>query len=60
MTNPKKIYCYLCGTYCGEIRQATLRKDLLYICGNCHTKQDNDKKLYDMPDFFKDLFNGKG
>ena len=30
-----KIYCQDCHAYCGEIRDATLRKGLAYLCVTC-------------------------
>ncbi len=32
-----KIYCKKCGKYLGEIRDATLRKHIVYFCSHCYT-----------------------
>jgi len=48
------IQCYKCGKNLGEIRDATLRKNIYHICYECAAK--NNKPDYDVPDFFKGLF----
>lgn len=49
-----KIYCCECGTYCGEIRDAKLRKNLKFICNGCHSNGETN----DVPDFLKGIFRG--
>jgi len=49
------IHCVKCGTYCGEIRDASLKKGLKYICGSCYANGKTDA----IPDFFKEIFRGK-
>lgn len=48
----RKIYCYKCGKYLGEIRDATLLKGIRFDCGAC------GKPKYDMPPGFEKLFGG--
>lgn len=38
MPEGRKIYC-VCGKYMGEIRDATLRKGLMYLCPTCDKKR---------------------
>ncbi len=64
MTDPRKIYCK-CGTYLGVIRDATLRKGIVYLCESCNIKRvasDLSKtgKKYDLPEGFEDLFGAFG
>lgn len=47
------IRCYKCGLYLGEIRDATLRKNIWHICEGCARP-----KKVDLPQEFKDLFGG--
>ena len=49
------IYCSECGTYCGEIRDAKLRKNLKFVCNGCHTAREKT----DIPDFLHGLFRNK-
>ena len=35
----KRIFCKGCGKYLGEIRDAKLRKGMVYLCQNCETKR---------------------
>ena len=37
----RKLYCADkdCGLYLGEIRDATLRKNIHFLCDNCETKR---------------------
>jgi len=32
---PREINCYKCQAYLGEIKDAKLRKDILFICRKC-------------------------
>lgn len=32
----KKLYCKDCNKYLGEIREATLMKDIAFICPDCN------------------------
>jgi len=34
----KEIKCSICKAYLGEIREARLRKDTMYICKKCYNK----------------------
>jgi len=52
----RKIYCYKCQSYLGEIRDATLKKDVLFLCSICFNKDRT--KDYDLPKGFEDLFGG--
>jgi RNase P subunit RPR2 len=35
----QKIYCSGCSTYLGIIRDAKLRKGIVFLCKNCGTKR---------------------
>ena len=35
----RQIYCAGCGKHMGEIRDAKLRKGIVYLCGTCETKR---------------------
>lgn len=48
----RKIYCHKCGKYLGEIRDATLRKGILFDCAEC------GKPMADLPPGFEKLFGG--
>ena len=49
-----KVYCTHCGKYLGEIRDATLRKNIYYICEYCRIEfKPTGFKYYD---FFKEIF----
>lgn len=48
------IQCYKCGKNLGEIRDATLRKNIYHICCDCAATKKQPK--HDMPDFFKEIF----
>ena len=39
MTEGRKIYCKPCGKYLGIIRNATLHKEIVFLCKNCDTKR---------------------
>ncbi len=60
----RTIYCKSCNVYLGIIRDAKLRKGIVYLCGNCETKRlasdmMNKTKLpeNDYMDIFKGMFN---
>lgn len=50
-----KVYCCDCQTFCGDIRDAKLRKNLRFICDRCHSSRES----VDVPDFLKG-FIGSG
>jgi len=54
----KQIYCRKCGTYLGEIRDATLKKGLEFVCAVCVSIQDRRRKSSNdmMPPEFKSIF----
>lgn len=66
----RKLYCADkdCGLYLGEIRDATLRKNIHFLCDNCETKRlalkmrfqspPNEKQSSGMGEIF-DAFNLK-
>ena len=62
MSKPHKIYCKGCGKYLGVIRDATLHKEIVYLCPNCDTKRiasdlANKTKTKDpLKDLFKGIF----
>ena len=37
-----KIYCHKCKKYLGEIRDATIRKGIVYLCRDCYADGDMD------------------
>lgn len=53
-----KINCFYCGIHLGEIRDATLRKNIKHLCGACADLNKPSARV-EMPDFFKDLMGGK-
>jgi hypothetical protein len=59
----RKIYCCECGQYVGEIRNATLKAGLKYICRTCDLPYTQDNSFSnpnkDFADIFQDIFNGK-
>lgn len=65
----RNIICIECNCNMGIIRDAKLRKDILYICNNCHKqlhaiitmKKNSDKKspTSDFGDIFNDILNDK-
>ena len=67
----KRIFCKGCGKYLGEIRDATLRKEITYLCSSCEIKRfasDLSRKSggnlegmkdYEAIDFFKNIFSEK-
>lgn len=58
----QKIYCSGCSTYLGIIRDAKLRKGIVFLCKNCGTKrvalemQRKTRPSVDMGDLFGGLF----
>lgn len=60
----KEINCTVCRKPMGEIRDASLRKGLRYICEPCDLKRSSlmvelmklKNKKPDMPDFLRDIF----
>lgn len=55
----RKIYCYKCQCLVGEVRDAKLKKDLLFLCKDCYDKETyrkNNNKPFDCPPGFEDLF----
>jgi hypothetical protein len=59
----RQINCVECGEYCGEIRDATIKKNLKFLCHECHTLKENGEIKYKETQydydlkFFKELFN---
>ena len=54
----REINCYKCQAYLGEIRNAKLRKDILFVCGKCvrpKLNKENDETV----DMLKGLFGMK-
>lgn len=55
----RKIYCTGCSTYLGVIRDAKLRKNVVFLCKNCEIKrialemQKKTKPSVDMGDLFR-------
>ena len=64
MTEGRKIYCKPCGKYLGTIRNATLHKEIVFLCKNCDTKRIasdmmNKRNKTNPKNPFDDIF-GKG
>ena len=53
-----KINCYYCGITLGEIRDATLRKNIKHLCGAC-ADLNKPSSGVKMPDFFMTIFSSK-
>lgn len=60
-----KIVCKKCSRYLGEIRDATLHKQIVYLCDKCETQRVSLEMRYNSSstsDYskkaFDDLFNG--
>ncbi len=55
----RKIYCSDkdCGIYLGEIRDATLRKNIHHLCNKCETKRLALKMRYQKPPGSSDFPN---
>lgn len=66
----KKLYCFKCNTYLGEIEKGKFKKDMYFLCAMCKGAIDlggikNNSNTpsgmpTDMPDCFGDLFNNFG
>lgn len=48
----RSIYCEKCHTALGTIRDARLRKDIIYLCHGCYPRPVKT------PDIFNELFSG--
>ena len=53
----KKIYCQDCKAYLGEIREATLKKGMVFLCRNCELKRRVSKA--DIGNFLDKLMDGR-
>lgn len=55
----RKIYCADkdCGIYLGEIRDATLRKNMHFLCDKCETKRLALKMRFQNPPGKTDFFD---
>ena len=63
----RSVYCEGCNLYLGEIRDAKLRKGIVYLCKNCETKRiasdlarQTKKKDSIVDDVFGDIFKPIG
>jgi len=56
----RKINCCECKVYVGEIRDATLMKNMVFLCDNCNTKRITnslkDSLGYGNDNMFEDIF----
>ena len=56
----RELHCYKCGGYLGEVRDATLKKDMYHVCGKCvrieHAAR-SARQQYDGNDFLESIFN---
>ena len=59
----RKIYCAECTTYLGEIRDATLKKGMIYLCIKCEETRNllkatiGRKGNNPVMDMFTDIFD---
>ena len=65
---PREIKCAECGTELGEIRDARLRRDIVYLCNACYSQDDSPSNIFDYAanrdnsdsvDFLKNMFGIK-
>ena len=52
----KRIYCVICNKYLGEIRDATLRKGIVYLCRTCSKNVSKEQDDGGMLDNIRNLF----
>jgi hypothetical protein len=52
-----KVNCDKCGVYCGEVRDATLRKGWKIICQSC--SEDMKRKAESDYDYLSSVFFGE-
>jgi phage FluMu protein Com len=53
----KTIHCSECKTLLGEIRDATLKKNMAFLCPTCESARTLSRPAKtDIPDFFKGIF----
>jgi len=51
----KKIYCSECKTYLGVIRDAKLKKGMVYLCATCESARKLSRpRKNSIKDFFKE------
>lgn len=64
----KEFKCHKCYVYLGEMSNGKFKKDAVVLCQSCYDSYkllddlknyDKSSGKYDMPDFFKDIFNNK-
>lgn len=48
----RKIHCHRCNLYLGEIRDATLRKDIGYVCWYCLNHWERPQQVPEDPKEF--------
>lgn len=56
MSDGRKVHCYKCGKYLGEIRDATLRKNIYHICEFCASVEVKPKQKAATPNVFDSIF----
>jgi len=65
---PREIKCAECGTDLGEIRDARLRRDIVYLCNACYSQENPASNIFnyasdydnrDSVDFLKNMFGIK-
>lgn len=61
-----QVKCKKCSVFLGEIRDAKLHKDIIYLCKNCNTQREALELRYRNKDtegsfggMFGDIFGGK-
>ena len=55
-----KIYCHKCGKFLGEIRDASLRIGIKYLCRDCIPQKPTNTDYFDQNvDLLRDLMGMK-
>ncbi|MFH1978876.1 MAG: hypothetical protein ABII97_00600 [Patescibacteria group bacterium] len=55
----RKIHCCECSKFVGIIRDASLRKEIKYVCKECRNRWISLKSFVDLQKV-RDLFGGQG
>ena len=51
----KKIECSYCALFLGEIRDASLRKGIYFVCRKCRIAAKTSEPI-DLPESFRNIF----
>lgn len=55
----REIHCARCGVYLGVLRDAKLRKDIMFGCGDCFEPKSSEEANGTL-DYFSSLFGARG